>query len=66
LHRIFSLTGVDLYLFIQVFAALITVLPLLVHGEAEAEAEAAAEAKAEADPTYGYGHRGWGRAALVR
>ncbi len=42
----------------------LSILPLLVHGEADAEAKAEAEADPEADPSYGHG--GWGRAGLFR
>ncbi len=43
---------------------MLSILPLLVHGEADAEAKAEAEADPEADPSYGHG--GWGRAGLFR
>ncbi len=42
----------------------LSILPLLVHGEADAEAKAEAKADPEADPSYGHG--GWGRAGLFR
>jgi hypothetical protein len=42
----------------------LSILPLLIHGEADAEAKAEAEADPEADPSYGHG--GWGRAGLFR
>jgi hypothetical protein len=50
--------------FNQVFVIVLSILPLLIHGEADAEAKAKAEADPEADPSYGHG--GWGRAGLFR